>query len=83
MTLTQIQKYKMVETAANYTNSHQQLALMEASLETLPSQESALLDKLQEMVPIMPRERELSKLEIINYVIDYIRQLREEYNRPI
>lgn len=39
--------------------------------------ESALLDKLQQMVPIMPKERELSKLEIINYVIDYIRQLKE------
>lgn len=39
--------------------------------------ESSLLAKLQEMVPNMPRERELSKLEIINYVIDYIRQLRE------
>jgi hypothetical protein len=39
--------------------------------------ESLLLDKLHDMVPIMPRGRELSKLEIINYVIDYIRQLRE------
>lgn len=39
--------------------------------------ESLLLDKLQDMVPIMPRGRELSKLEIINYVIDYIIQLRE------
>lgn len=39
--------------------------------------ELALLAKLQEMVPIMPRERELTKLEIINYVIDYIRQLKE------
>lgn len=39
--------------------------------------ELALLAQLQEMVPIMPRERELSKLEIINHVIDYIRQLRE------
>ena len=42
------------------------------------NQESALLDKLQQMVPIMPQERELSKLEIINYVIDYIRQLKEQ-----
>lgn len=45
-----------------------------------PSQrhyETALLAKLQEMVPFMPRERELSKLEIINYVIDYIRELKE------
>lgn len=39
--------------------------------------ESLLLDKLQDMVPIMPRGRELTKLEIINYVIDYIRQLKE------
>lgn len=39
--------------------------------------ESVLLDKLQDMVPIMPRGRELTKLEIINYVIDYIRQLKE------
>lgn len=39
--------------------------------------ESALLAKLQEMVPIMPHERELTKLEIINYVIDYIHQLKE------
>lgn len=39
--------------------------------------ETALLAKLQEMVPIMPRERELTKLEIINYVIDYIRHLKE------
>lgn len=40
--------------------------------------ESALLAKLKDMVPIMPRERDLSKLEIINYVIDYIRHLQEE-----
>lgn len=39
--------------------------------------ESLLLDQLQDMVPIMPRERELSKLEVINYVIHYIKQLRE------
>lgn len=39
--------------------------------------ETALLAKLQEMVPIMPRERQLSKLEIINYVIDYIRHLND------
>ena len=39
--------------------------------------ESDLLDKLQDMVPLMPRGRELSKLEIINYVIDYIRELKE------
>lgn len=39
--------------------------------------ELALLAKLQDMVPNCPRERELSKLEIINYVIDYIRQLKE------
>lgn len=39
--------------------------------------EQALLAKLQEMVPIMPRERELSKLEIINYVIDYIQHLND------
>lgn len=38
--------------------------------------ESFLLAKLQEMVPIMP-QKELSKLEIINYVIDYIRELKE------
>lgn len=41
------------------------------------SYESALLEKLQQMVPIMPRERELTKLEIINYVIDYIKHLKE------
>lgn len=41
--------------------------------------ESALLAKLKDMVPIMPRERDLSKLEIINYVIDYIRHLQEVY----
>lgn len=39
--------------------------------------ETALLEKLQQMVPIMPKERELTKLEIINYVIDYIRHLKE------
>lgn len=39
--------------------------------------EQALLAKLQQMVPYIPREKELSKLEIINYVIDYIRQLKE------
>ena len=36
-----------------------------------------LLERLKVMVPIMPRGRELSKLEVINYVIDYIKQLRE------
>lgn len=39
--------------------------------------ESALLKKLEMMVPIMPRERVLSKLEVINYVIEYIRELKE------
>lgn len=38
--------------------------------------ETALLAKLQEMVPIMPNDGELTKLEIINYVIDYIKHLQ-------
>lgn len=59
------------------------MTLLQAATKTLPEQiaqwdsESVLLAKLQEMVPIMPRDQDLSRLEIINYVIDYIRQLRE------
>jgi hypothetical protein len=44
---------------------------------TNSNQESLLLDKLHDMVPIMPQGRELSKLEIINHAIDYIRHLGE------
>ncbi|KFM68095.1 Protein extra-macrochaetae, partial [Stegodyphus mimosarum] len=36
----------------------------------------ALLAKLKEIVPNMPRNRKLSKLEIIQYVIDYIVDLQ-------
>lgn len=36
-----------------------------------------LLAKLQEMVPNMPRERNLSQLEIINNVIEYIQALSD------
>ncbi|GBM17959.1 hypothetical protein AVEN_111104-1 [Araneus ventricosus] len=36
----------------------------------------ALLTKLKEIVPNMPRNRKLSKLEIIQYVIDYIVDLQ-------
>lgn len=36
----------------------------------------ALLSKLKEIVPNMPRNRKLSKLEIIQYVIDYIVDLQ-------
>jgi len=39
--------------------------------------ETELYAKLQEMVPTIPRDRELSKLEIINHVIDYIDDLME------
>lgn len=54
------------------TNHHPATTIMQRHCET------ALLAKLQDMVPIMPRERELSQLEIINYVIDYIRLLKEQ-----
>lgn len=36
----------------------------------------ALLAKLKELVPNMPRNKRLSKLEIIQYVIDYIVDLQ-------
>lgn len=39
--------------------------------------ELALLAKLQEMVPDIPKGKELTNLEIINYVIDYIRRLKK------
>ena len=35
-----------------------------------------LLSKLQELVPNIPRHKKLSKLEIIQYVIDYIFDLQ-------
>ncbi|GLH06307.1 Protein extra-macrochaetae [Gryllus bimaculatus] len=34
------------------------------------------LSKLKELVPFMPRNRKLSKLEVIQYVIDYICDLQ-------
>lgn len=32
--------------------------------------------KLKDLVPFMPKNRKLSKLEVIHYVIDYIRDLQ-------
>lgn len=40
--------------------------------------ESIMLAKLQDMVPSMRQEKDLSKLEILNNAIDYIRQLKEQ-----
>jgi len=42
----------------------------------------AYLTKLQELVPFMPKNRKLSKLEVIQYVIDYIRDLRQTLGLP-
>jgi hypothetical protein len=42
----------------------------------------AYLTKLQELVPFMPKNRKLSKLEVITYVIDYIRDLRQTLGLP-
>ncbi|CAL8110352.1 unnamed protein product [Orchesella dallaii] len=42
----------------------------------------AYLNKLQELVPFMPKNRKLSKLEVITYVIDYIRDLRQTLGLP-
>ncbi|XKL63451.1 hypothetical protein PGB90_005815 [Kerria lacca] len=36
----------------------------------------AYLSKLKELVPFMPKNRRLSKLEVIQYVIDYICDLQ-------
>lgn len=42
----------------------------------LPPEMGQLLVKLQEMVPNTPRDKTLSKLEIMQYVIDYINDLQ-------
>jgi len=42
----------------------------------------AYLTKLQEIVPFMPKHKKLSKLEVITYVIDYIRDLRVTLGLP-
>ncbi|ODM94632.1 Protein extra-macrochaetae, partial [Orchesella cincta] len=42
----------------------------------------AYLNKLQEIVPFMPKNRKLSKLEVISHVIDYIRDLRQTLGLP-
>ncbi|UYV77033.1 Transposase [Cordylochernes scorpioides] len=42
----------------------------------------ALLSKLKDLVPNMPRNRKLSKLEIIQYVIDYILDLQMALQAP-
>lgn len=67
--------YQTTGTNHNTTNTSNNIHLNSANMQR--HCETALLAKLQEMVPIMPRERELTKLEIINYVIDYIRHLKE------
>lgn len=43
----------------------------------------AYLTKLQEIVPFMPKHKKLSKLEVITYVIDYIRDLRQTLGLPL
>uniref|UniRef100_A0A023F8V0 Putative extra macrochaetae n=1 Tax=Triatoma infestans TaxID=30076 RepID=A0A023F8V0_TRIIF len=40
------------------------------------------LSKLKELVPFMPKNRRLSKLEVIQYVIDYICELQETLEGP-
>ncbi|CAG7832260.1 unnamed protein product [Allacma fusca] len=42
----------------------------------------AYLTKLQELVPFMPKNRKLTKLEVIQHVIDYIRDLRQTLGLP-
>jgi len=42
----------------------------------------AYLNKLQEIVPFMPKNKRLSKVEVISNVIDYIRDLRETLGMP-
>lgn len=56
--------------------NHLKMTNLQAHDDYQKNSESFLLAKLQEIVPIMPR-KELSKLEIINYVIDYIRELKD------
>lgn len=60
-------------------NQNQNQNLNQNQNHNIASHENLLWAKLQEMVPkeMMPREDELSELEIINCVIDYIRQLSE------
>lgn len=59
------------------TTMHHHQAGLQTNSAGQGAHESLLLDKLQDMVPIMPRGRDLSELEVINYAIDYIRQLQE------
>jgi DNA-binding protein inhibitor ID len=40
------------------------------------------LTQLKELVPFMPKHKKLSKLEVITYVIDYIRDLRQTLGLP-
>ncbi|XP_014248323.1 uncharacterized protein LOC106665992 [Cimex lectularius] len=40
------------------------------------------LSKLKELVPFMPKNRKLSKLEVIQYVIDYICDLQDALEGP-
>jgi DNA-binding protein inhibitor ID len=40
------------------------------------------LSKLKALVPIMPRNRKLSKLEVIQYVMDYISDLQTTLEAP-
>lgn len=42
-----------------------------------------LLCKLKDLVPYMPRNKKLSKLEIIQYVIDYIFDLQQALDSPL
>lgn len=41
------------------------------------AQMDAYFDMLAEMVPTIPRERKLSKVDILQYVIDYIQELQQ------
>ncbi|KAF6210713.1 hypothetical protein GE061_013820 [Apolygus lucorum] len=40
------------------------------------------LTRLKDLVPFMPKNRKLSKLEVIQYVIDYICDLQEALEAP-
>ncbi|XP_069937504.1 protein extra-macrochaetae-like [Cherax quadricarinatus] len=41
------------------------------------------LDRLQQLVPQCPKDRPVSRLELIQFVIDYINDLQEELATPL
>ncbi|XP_015925630.1 protein extra-macrochaetae [Parasteatoda tepidariorum] len=56
--------------------SDKQMKIRRSARDVNHEEIQALLSKLKEIVPNMPRNRRLSKLEIIQYVIDYIVDLQ-------